>query len=296
MTHPDTIATTKDKLTWYHWNHINTTYYNDTMKGQGVDPACPGCTDMFTHRAFGAQVSATGLSGGGLTLSGTGLSSVDVQITQLTMVVDDPSTWLSEVAKVTPAPSAASAEALGKETATSWSEISERSYIELSGSGANAATAKKITDHVNWDRYLSLIQGRVAFAPIKFNGRKRNRHHFALVHFLDLSRFLSSCAEAFNCNDTGKGWDMRGWGADYWWQNERQPYYNVLAQGDLDTMRSFLDFVSLFCFLTTRPNSPRVLTTVGWMFAVFADATVRGGADEGSVQGDEEPSHCRRAL
>ena len=59
MTHPDTIATTKDKLTWYHWNHINTTYYNDTMKGQGVDPACPGCTDMFTHRAFGAQVSAT---------------------------------------------------------------------------------------------------------------------------------------------------------------------------------------------------------------------------------------------
>ena len=173
MTHPDTIATTKDKLTWYHWNHINTTYYNDTMKGQGVDPACPGCTDMFTHRAFGAQVSATGLSGGGLTLSGTGLSSVDVQITQLTMVVDDPSTWLSEVAKVTPAPSAASADALGKETATSWSEISERSYIELSGSGANAATAKKITDHVNWDRYLSLIQGRVAFAPIKFNGRKR---------------------------------------------------------------------------------------------------------------------------
>ena len=181
MTHPDTIATTKDKLTWYHWNHINTTYYNDTMKGQGVDPACPGCTDMFTHRAFGAQVSATGLSGGGLTLSGTGLSSVDVQITQLTMVVDDPSTWLSEVAKVTPAPSAASADAFGKETATSWSEISERSYIELSGSGANAATAKKITDHVNWDRYLSLIQGRVAFAPIKFNGRKRNRHHFAQV-------------------------------------------------------------------------------------------------------------------
>ena len=42
---------------------------------------------------------------------------------------------------------------------------------------------------------------------------------------------------------------MRGWGADYWWQNERQPYYNVLAQGDLDTMRSFLDFVS-------PPSSP----------------------------------------
>ena len=31
-------------------------------------------------------------------------------------------------------------------------------------------------------------------------------------------------------------------GAAYWWQNERQPYYNVLPQGDADTMRAFLDF------------------------------------------------------
>jgi len=71
---------------------------------------------------------------------------------------------------------------------------------------------------VNWDRYLALIQGRVAFAAIKFNG------------------------QAFNCNNTGKGWDARSWGAGYWWQNTRQPYYNALAQGDVDTMRAFLDF------------------------------------------------------
>jgi alpha-L-fucosidase 2 len=97
----------------------------------------------------------------------------------------------------------------------------ERSYVEVtaaSNTSAAAAEAKQITDHVNWDRYLSLVQGRVAFGPIKFNGQD------------------------FNCNDTGKGWDTRGWGADYWWQNERQPYYNVLAQGDFDTMRSFLGF------------------------------------------------------
>ena len=49
----------------------------------------------------------------------------------------------------------------------------ERSYIEVSadGRGAEAISAKQITDHVNWDRYLSLIQGRVAYAPIKFNGQ-----------------------------------------------------------------------------------------------------------------------------
>jgi hypothetical protein len=40
--------------------------------------------------------------------------------------------------------------------------------------------ARFVADHVNWDRYLSLIQGRTAFAPIKFNG------------------------QAFNCNNTGQ--------------------------------------------------------------------------------------------
>jgi len=63
-----------------------------------------------------------------------------------------------------------------------------------------------------------MIQGRRSFAPIKFNG------------------------QAFSCNDTGKGWDARSWGAGYWWQNTRQPYYNALAQGDVDMMRSFLNF------------------------------------------------------
>ena len=53
----------------------------------------------------------------------------------------------------------------------------ERSYIELSapaGPGSDPSTAeqlKQIQDHVNWDRYLSLIQGRAAFGPIKFNGQ-----------------------------------------------------------------------------------------------------------------------------
>ena len=53
--HPDTIvAANDDTLTWYHWNHINSTYANDTMRSQGMDPAStPG--DPFTHRAFGAR-------------------------------------------------------------------------------------------------------------------------------------------------------------------------------------------------------------------------------------------------
>ena len=222
--HADTIVSgTKDEISWYHWNHINTTYQNDTMANQGVDPAAnPHLAEIFTHRAFGGSVKAAGLTGGGLSLSGKALSKVDVQVNLLTMMVESPSQFTTELAKIESAPPASDATTPGvssRETSTTWAEIMERSYIEVRGKGPiQAAVAKAITDHVTWDRYLSLIQGRVSFAPIKFNG------------------------QAFNCNNTGKGWDARDWGADYWWQNERQPYYNVLAQGDIDTMRSFLDF------------------------------------------------------
>ena len=47
----------------------------------------------------------------------------------------------------------------------------ERSYVQVTAAGSQATTAKAITDHVIWDRYLSLIQGRASFAPIKFNGQ-----------------------------------------------------------------------------------------------------------------------------
>ena len=99
----DTVVRAKDELLWYHWNHVNTTYFNDTLRLQGVDPATPGLADMFTGRAFGGSVKAAGLSssgaadpylrarrGGGarlsragLELAGASLSSVTVNVTLL---------------------------------------------------------------------------------------------------------------------------------------------------------------------------------------------------------------------
>ena len=224
--HADTIVPDAAAVTWYHWNHLNTTYYNDTLLNQGVDPATPGLADMFTHLAWGGSLSGdagfnkpspgpTGLA----VATKTPTTTAALKLKLLTLKVDDPAIWIAEIAKVTTAPPGTPSPPGETETQTTWEEINDRSYIQLTGRDAeSAASAKQITDHVNWDRYLALVQGRVAFGPIKFNG------------------------QAFNCNNTGKGWDTRDWGADYWWQNERQPYYNAVAQGDLDTMRAFLDF------------------------------------------------------
>ena len=60
--------------------------------------------------------------------------------------------------------------------------------------GFQVLALKQITNHVAYDRYLSLIQGRAAFGIIKFNG------------------------QMFTANLTNKGWDTRSWGAGYWWQ------------------------------------------------------------------------------
>jgi hypothetical protein len=84
--HADKMSTsTKDAIVWYHYNEPNNTnYYTSTVANQGVDPATPGLADTFSGKAWGGSVAAEGLSSGtdtsGLTLTGAGLSSVDVKV------------------------------------------------------------------------------------------------------------------------------------------------------------------------------------------------------------------------
>ena len=132
----------------------------------------------------------------------------------------------------------------------------ERSYIEVTAvGGSNASSqraARQIQDHVSWDRYLSLIQGRAGFAPIKFNGQ-----------------MFTTASGYFGGAGANRTWDFRGWGAGYWWQNGRQPYYNALAQGDVDTMRAFLDFY--------RRMLPYVTARTGAQWRGVADAPTLTG-------------------
>lgn len=63
-----------------------------------------------------------------------------------------------------------------------WASVWNRSYVAIT-STSDSANAKAVTDHCNWDRFLSMAQGRSSFAPIKFNGQVSSltphlsRHH-----------------------------------------------------------------------------------------------------------------------
>ena len=205
--HADTIvAANDDTLMWFHWNHINSTYANDTMRSQGMDPTkTPG--DPFTHRAFGARVVGAGLKTKNSTvLIGAGLSHVDVTATLLTLPPQQApaaSSWLDAIQTVEPSAGEDKTDAackvpFSRACANSWKELTERSYIQVTPTQAypNDTTAKQITDHVVWDRYLSLIQTRAGYAPVKFNGQM----------FTTMS---------------GGSWDKRSWGAGYWCDNSR---------------------------------------------------------------------------
>ena len=89
-----------------------------------------------------------------------------------------------------------------------WEGLWNRSHIDLPNR-ATDPTQRLIEAHAVWQRFLDVADGRGAKAAIKFNGQMWNV-------------------------DEGSGPDFRTWGADYWWQNTRQPYYNALISGDLD--------------------------------------------------------------
>ena len=96
----------------YHWNAVNTSFFNDTIRAQGVEPAVhPEIYDPFTHRAFGGQVSGTGLAAvvgsSGLQLQSTGVpasNTIEVQVKLLTMAATTPSAWLSTVVRAPSTP------------------------------------------------------------------------------------------------------------------------------------------------------------------------------------------------
>jgi hypothetical protein len=117
--HADIIASAAasgpfaDTVTWYHYNHLNCTYYNDTVANQGVDPSShPELADPFLHRSWGASVSAAGLhskqGSKGLVIASTSpLKNVDVVVKMLTLEpyqAPTEGTWVEEIVKISPAP------------------------------------------------------------------------------------------------------------------------------------------------------------------------------------------------
>lgn len=215
----------KSSVTWYHANPENASraFFEDNLKRHGMDPK--QFPNLFLGRIFGGSLSSQQLQpteGDGLTLQGSDLQSAEIQISLLSERPATPASWVDHMAQqvTTYHQNNQNTTATWSNHKTTWDQLWNRSYVTLSPRPniTNATTTDLLNAHFVWERYLNLIQGRQAQAPIKFNG------------------------QAFTANQTGGGWDARNWGSGYWWQNTRQPYYNSLMQGDTEILDGMISF------------------------------------------------------
>ncbi len=97
----------------------------------------------------------------------------------------------------------------------SWRNFWDKSYIFISGD----EQAETITRAFLYHRYLTRCADR-GNQPIKFNG----------------SLFTADKMQGYSEN-----YDARRWGAPYWFQNTRIPYWYLLYMGDYESMHPFFD-------------------------------------------------------
>ena len=80
-------------------------------------------------------------------------------------------------------------------------------------------------------RYMFAAQSRGVAVPIKFNGQ------------LFMTQAVTNDTSTFN-DPSNAFVDYRYWGQDFWWQNVREPYQSMLAQGDIEEMRVVLEYAA----------------------------------------------------
>jgi hypothetical protein len=216
-------------VTWFHRNDyalVNDTlassYFGETMAAQGVAPGV--MADPFVNLTFGGRLSFVGGAGAAQTsdrtLAVAGAAAGTTVVAEATVLTAQTATVAGWLGKLEAAVAREAERTDDKEAAHEawWEAFWGRSHISLPGRGASASDEQRLVEqHYVWARYLDACDGRSASGIIKFNG------------------------QAFVV-DEGKGPDYRDWGACYWFQNERQPYYNTLAAGDLDIQRPLYAF------------------------------------------------------
>ncbi len=217
----------------YHRN-VKTPYFDENVAVQGLDDR-PGTADPYVNRTFGlllSGVDAERINRAGLIAKPTKedgkLASRRFEIAVYTAQTETFEEWLVQILKIADDAAAIPIDERREETLKYWRDFSERSWVRFSPNrkatanlseaerAAVAAETFDLTRAYALKRYMLACEGR-GNLPIKFNGG------------------------LFTVETPGKpaSHDYRRWGAGYWFQNTRLPYYSMLASGDFELMEPF---------------------------------------------------------
>jgi hypothetical protein len=214
IVYPDKVlAGQSERVVWYHRNEKSC--YPVTLKNQHLGELLDKYPDPLMDRTFGGCMKGAGLRAvDGLTLKSQRADKrFVVEIHPLTAQTESSGDWLELLSEQIRRVNSRDFETARAEHLSWWDKFWGRSWIHVSGEAP--AHADAVSRGYALQRWINACGGRGKY-PIKFNGS---------IFTVD--------AQVGKEHFDG---DYRRWGAMYWWQNTRLPYWSMLAAGDFDLM------------------------------------------------------------
>ena len=219
----DTIMSSPEGLLWCHEN--KSSIWRMTLENQHIADFANGRTDPLLNQRFGALVTGDGMKPTDrLTLRSVQASRrFRVQAALLRSQDGNIDQWRQKLEAdsrrgiTENRPSAVARHISG------WHAFFQQHFILLRHK-AVGDTAYRITQGYLLQRYMSACAGRGS-VPIKFNGS---------IFTVPLVNDLANGRKGFDA-------DHRDWGGNFWFQNTRLLYWNMLMTGDHELMRPLFD-------------------------------------------------------
>lgn len=223
MISADTVVNDESSIIWYHRNE--TSIWKGELEHQGLGGFTEIARDPLLHVTSGGMITAQGFAKiNSTTLHREKTSNFSICAVLLTAQTDTAGEWVEKIKKLSSDILQVSIDDAYSQHVEFWKKFWDKSYIKLSAKGKDAKEAETITRMWHLQRYTIACAARGAF-PLKFNGSIFNvdgQHNVKNTY----------CSQDYSA-------DFRAWGGCYWFQNQRQIYWAMLASGDFDCMLPF---------------------------------------------------------
>jgi len=213
--HPGVIA-------WYHRNQP-THHFRETLKLHQAEHLLASTPDVLENRTFGAWLCGTGLrSVNPQTVKSTPAAEQHLRLLALSRQTASAADWIAEIRRAAQAKGDPDARARHVQW---WRDFWQRSWIDLSGSD-EAQTVARGYAHI---MYMNALAGRGEL-PLPWNGSI----------FGPDPRIFSTTYHGGKAGPNPDP-DWRLWNNLMLNQNIRLPYYSMLAAGQADFTRPYID-------------------------------------------------------
>jgi len=219
---PDVVGSVGDGLIWYHRNKRS--IWGKTIEVQALSEFADNLKDPLKDRTFGAYVHGNGLvkESDKKLISKKESKEIEITIFPYTAQTESAEIWNSVLLETVKSIEQNSLEQRKKEHVNWWQTFWKNHYIFVESSN-KSEDVYNMTRGYLLQRYMNACAGR-GNVPIKFNGS---------IFTVDVPRPVK---QTF-----GFDADYRDWGACYWWQNTRLPYWAMLYSGDFELMKPLFE-------------------------------------------------------